>query len=261
MFVDDPPVPSSVGRFEFLQPWHQYNPYYEFKKQFFLQKEGGDGAQVPVGRGGRAGPSEGSVLPSDSQPRYCPQAVSAPEEAPAESAPEKPSDPGEEGVAEDPADSGGRGGPGGKKELASGKAAPDGKLVKGTLLLAFLGFPALARRGSVPAARARLPRALAGWGCPVWPWPADEACAGPLTGLAARSAGQGPCRSFQVMSLGPQSLIDMQTLSQETRVLPGGLHSFTSVPFMFAKDFSSTRTDRRDSQCNKIKRRKADVGM
>lgn len=89
-------------RFEFLQPWHQYNPYYEFKKQFFLQKEGGDGAQ----------------------------AVSAPEEAPAESAPEKPSDSGEEGVAEDPADSGGRGGPGGKKESASGKAAPDGKLVK-----------------------------------------------------------------------------------------------------------------------------------
>ncbi|XP_027989496.1 splicing factor, suppressor of white-apricot homolog isoform X3 [Eptesicus fuscus] len=89
-------------RFEFLQPWHQYNPYYEFKKQFFLQKEGGDGAQ----------------------------AVSAPEEAPAESAPEKPSDPGEEGVAEDPADTGGRGGPGGKKESASGKAAPDGKLVK-----------------------------------------------------------------------------------------------------------------------------------
>lgn len=89
-------------RFEFLQPWHQYNPYYEFKKQFFLQKEGGDGAQ----------------------------AVSAPEEAPAESAPEKPSDPGEEGVAEDPADTGGRGGAGGKKESASGKAAPDGKLVK-----------------------------------------------------------------------------------------------------------------------------------
>uniref|UniRef100_A0A8C0B7U0 Splicing factor, suppressor of white-apricot homolog n=1 Tax=Buteo japonicus TaxID=224669 RepID=A0A8C0B7U0_9AVES len=26
-------------RFEFLQPWHQYNAYYEFKKQFFLQKE------------------------------------------------------------------------------------------------------------------------------------------------------------------------------------------------------------------------------
>nr|DBA23128.1 TPA: hypothetical protein GDO54_014075 [Pyxicephalus adspersus] len=28
------------SRFEFLQPWHQFNPYYEFKKQFFMQKEG-----------------------------------------------------------------------------------------------------------------------------------------------------------------------------------------------------------------------------
>ncbi|KAM3939926.1 splicing factor, suppressor of white-apricot homolog isoform 2-T2 [Leptodactylus fuscus] len=28
------------SRFEFLQPWHQYNPYYEFKKHFFMQKEG-----------------------------------------------------------------------------------------------------------------------------------------------------------------------------------------------------------------------------
>ncbi|XP_053327564.1 splicing factor, suppressor of white-apricot homolog [Spea bombifrons] len=27
-------------RFEFLQPWHQYNPYYEFKKHFYMQKEG-----------------------------------------------------------------------------------------------------------------------------------------------------------------------------------------------------------------------------
>ncbi|XP_053557839.1 splicing factor, suppressor of white-apricot homolog isoform X2 [Bombina bombina] len=27
-------------RFEFMQPWHQYNPYYEFKKHFFMQKEG-----------------------------------------------------------------------------------------------------------------------------------------------------------------------------------------------------------------------------
>lgn len=80
-------------------------------------------------------PSAGSELPSDSQPHFCLQAMSAPEEAPAESAPEKPSDPGEEGVAEDPADPGGRGGPGGKKESVSGKAAPDGKLVKGTLLL------------------------------------------------------------------------------------------------------------------------------
>ncbi|XP_051060972.1 splicing factor, suppressor of white-apricot homolog isoform X2 [Phodopus roborovskii] len=33
-------------RFEFLQPWHQYNPYYEFKKQFFLQKEGGSITQI-----------------------------------------------------------------------------------------------------------------------------------------------------------------------------------------------------------------------
>ncbi|XP_034646827.1 splicing factor, suppressor of white-apricot homolog isoform X4 [Trachemys scripta elegans] len=32
-------------RFEFLQPWHQYNPYYEFKKQFFLQKESSDSSQ------------------------------------------------------------------------------------------------------------------------------------------------------------------------------------------------------------------------
>ncbi|XP_069612161.1 splicing factor, suppressor of white-apricot homolog isoform X4 [Ranitomeya imitator] len=28
------------ARFEFLQPWHQYNPYYEFKKHFFMQREG-----------------------------------------------------------------------------------------------------------------------------------------------------------------------------------------------------------------------------
>ncbi|KAG8597422.1 hypothetical protein GDO81_002278 [Engystomops pustulosus] len=28
------------SRFDFLQPWHQYNPYYEFKKHFFMQKEG-----------------------------------------------------------------------------------------------------------------------------------------------------------------------------------------------------------------------------
>ncbi|XP_038658711.1 splicing factor, suppressor of white-apricot homolog isoform X2 [Scyliorhinus canicula] len=27
-------------RFEFLQPWHQYNAYYEFMKQYFSQKEG-----------------------------------------------------------------------------------------------------------------------------------------------------------------------------------------------------------------------------
>uniref|UniRef100_G3TX63 Splicing factor, suppressor of white-apricot homolog n=1 Tax=Loxodonta africana TaxID=9785 RepID=G3TX63_LOXAF len=62
-------------RFEFLQPWHQYNAYYEFKKQFFLQKEGGDGAQ----------------------------AAAAPEEAPAESASENPSEAADDGVSEDAA--------------------------------------------------------------------------------------------------------------------------------------------------------------
>uniref|UniRef100_A0A480XSG3 Splicing factor, suppressor of white-apricot homolog n=2 Tax=Sus scrofa TaxID=9823 RepID=A0A480XSG3_PIG len=90
-------------RFEFLQPWHQYNAYYEFKKQFFLQKEGGESAQ----------------------------SVSAPEEAPAESAPEKPSDTGEDAVSEDVADAGGRSSSSGKKEASStSKAVPDGKLVK-----------------------------------------------------------------------------------------------------------------------------------
>lgn len=88
-------------RFEFLQPWHQYNAYYEFKKQFFLQKEGGDSAQ----------------------------AVSAPEDAPAEAVPEKPSDVGG-AVADDTADAGGRGGSGPKKEVSSSKAVLDGKLVK-----------------------------------------------------------------------------------------------------------------------------------
>uniref|UniRef100_A0A8C6DJ00 Splicing factor, suppressor of white-apricot homolog n=1 Tax=Moschus moschiferus TaxID=68415 RepID=A0A8C6DJ00_MOSMO len=89
-------------RFEFLQPWHQYNAYYEFKKQFFLQKEGGENAQ----------------------------AVSAPEETPAESAPEKPSDVGEDSVSEDAAEAGGRGVSSGKKEASSSRAVPDGKLVK-----------------------------------------------------------------------------------------------------------------------------------
>ncbi|XP_008059545.1 splicing factor, suppressor of white-apricot homolog isoform X2 [Carlito syrichta] len=89
-------------RFEFLQPWHQYNAYYEFKKQFFLQKEGGDSTQ----------------------------AVSAPEETPADSAPTKPSDAGEDGVPEDAAEAGGRAGSGGRKEAVSGKTVADGKLVK-----------------------------------------------------------------------------------------------------------------------------------
>lgn len=69
------------------------------------------------------------------------QAVSAPEETPAESAPEKPSDAGEDSVCEDSADAGGRGGSGGRKEAASNKTVTDGKLVKGTLL------PAMTLRG------------------------------------------------------------------------------------------------------------------
>lgn len=59
--------------------------------------------------------------------------MSAPEEAPAESAPEKPSDGGEEGACEDSSDAG-RGGPTGKKEASSSKTVADGKLVKGTPL-------------------------------------------------------------------------------------------------------------------------------
>lgn len=62
--------------------------------------------------------------------------MSAPEEAPAESAPEKPSDTGEDAVSEDVADAGGRSSSSGKKEASStSKAVPDGKLVKGTLPL------------------------------------------------------------------------------------------------------------------------------
>lgn len=41
-------IEFSFNRFEFLQPWHQYNAYYEFKKQFFLQKESNDNCQVRV---------------------------------------------------------------------------------------------------------------------------------------------------------------------------------------------------------------------
>ena len=59
--------------------------------------------------------------------------MSAPEETPAEPAPEKPSDAGEDSVSEDAADTGGRGVPSGKKEASSSRAVPDGKLVKGTL--------------------------------------------------------------------------------------------------------------------------------
>ncbi|XP_038200809.1 splicing factor, suppressor of white-apricot homolog isoform X2 [Arvicola amphibius] len=87
-------------RFEFLQPWHQYNAYYEFKKQFFLQKEGGSSTQV----------------------------ASTAEEASTETAAEESSEAGEDGTAEGMAETGGRGS--GKKEAGSSKSTVDGKLVK-----------------------------------------------------------------------------------------------------------------------------------
>uniref|UniRef100_A0A5F8HAV2 Splicing factor, suppressor of white-apricot homolog n=1 Tax=Monodelphis domestica TaxID=13616 RepID=A0A5F8HAV2_MONDO len=86
-------------RFEFLQPWHQYNAYYEFKKQFFLQKEGGNTTAVA-------------------------------EETPAEPAPESAREVVEDGASEDAADMGGKGTSGAKKESASSKVVSDGKLVK-----------------------------------------------------------------------------------------------------------------------------------
>lgn len=36
-------------RFDFLQPWHQYNTYYEFKKNYFMQKEGKSSAERAAG--------------------------------------------------------------------------------------------------------------------------------------------------------------------------------------------------------------------
>ncbi|XP_053135732.1 splicing factor, suppressor of white-apricot homolog isoform X2 [Hemicordylus capensis] len=88
-------------RFEFLQPWHQYNAYYEFKKQFFLQKEATDNSKVA---------SLPEDVPADS-------ANTAPGEA------QFPSDP----PAEDPesADQGGA-----KKDPNVIRFASDGKLMK-----------------------------------------------------------------------------------------------------------------------------------
>ncbi|XP_016157727.1 PREDICTED: splicing factor, suppressor of white-apricot homolog isoform X2 [Ficedula albicollis] len=91
-------------RFEFLQPWHQYNAYYEFKKQFFLQKESGDNCQ---------GLSSSEDVPADT-------ANDAPSEAQFgdEHAPEDASEPSAKGV------------PGTKKDAPPPKAVSDGKLVK-----------------------------------------------------------------------------------------------------------------------------------
>lgn len=36
-------------RFDFLLPWHQYNTYYEFKKKYFMQKEGKDQPEREAG--------------------------------------------------------------------------------------------------------------------------------------------------------------------------------------------------------------------
>ncbi|XP_008500983.1 splicing factor, suppressor of white-apricot homolog isoform X2 [Calypte anna] len=91
-------------RFEFLQPWHQYNAYYEFKKQFFLQKENSDNSQgVPTSED----------VPADT-------AGDAPSETQFadEHAPEDASEPSAKGV------------PGTKKEVPASKAVSDGKLVK-----------------------------------------------------------------------------------------------------------------------------------
>ncbi|NWV62122.1 SFSWA protein, partial [Malurus elegans] len=91
-------------RFEFLQPWHQYNAYYEFKKQFFLQKESGDNCQ----------------------------GVSFSEDVPAGSAGDEPSETQFAGqhAPEDTSEPNAKGVPGTKKDVPPPKAVSDGKLVK-----------------------------------------------------------------------------------------------------------------------------------
>ncbi|KAM7034150.1 splicing factor, suppressor of white-apricot homolog isoform 5-T5 [Acridotheres tristis] len=93
-------------RFEFLQPWHQYNAYYEFKKQFFLQKESGDNCQV--------------------------HGVSSSEDVPADTANDTPSETqfADEHAPEDASEPSAKGVPGTKKDVPPPKAVSDGKLVK-----------------------------------------------------------------------------------------------------------------------------------
>ncbi|XP_023792953.1 splicing factor, suppressor of white-apricot homolog isoform X2 [Cyanistes caeruleus] len=93
-------------RFEFLQPWHQYNAYYEFKKQFFLQKESGDNCQV--------------------------HGVSSSEDVPADTASDAPSETqfADEHAPEDASEPSSKGVPGIKKDVPPAKAVSDGKLVK-----------------------------------------------------------------------------------------------------------------------------------
>ncbi|XP_071619138.1 splicing factor, suppressor of white-apricot homolog isoform X2 [Heliangelus exortis] len=90
-------------RFEFLQPWHQYNAYYEFKKQFFLQKENSDNCQgIPASEDV---PADTGDAPSETQFAD-------------EHAPEDASEPSAKGV------------PGTKKDVPASKTVSDGKLVK-----------------------------------------------------------------------------------------------------------------------------------
>ncbi|XP_025951110.1 splicing factor, suppressor of white-apricot homolog isoform X3 [Dromaius novaehollandiae] len=91
-------------RFEFLQPWHQYNAYYEFKKQFFLQKESNDNSQ----------------------------GVSSSEDVPADTACDTPSETqfADEHTPEDASEPSAKGVPGTKKDVTPSKTVSDGKLVK-----------------------------------------------------------------------------------------------------------------------------------
>ncbi|XP_032561453.1 splicing factor, suppressor of white-apricot homolog isoform X3 [Chiroxiphia lanceolata] len=91
-------------RFEFLQPWHQYNAYYEFKKQFFLQKESSDNCQ----------------------------GVSSSEDVPADTASDTPSETqfADEHAPEDASEPSSKGVPGTKKDVPPPKNVSDGKLVK-----------------------------------------------------------------------------------------------------------------------------------
>ncbi|XP_026572044.1 splicing factor, suppressor of white-apricot homolog isoform X2 [Pseudonaja textilis] len=88
-------------RFEFLQPWHQYNAYYEFKKQFFLQKEASDSSKV-------------ASLPEDVS-TDAPTAAPGETEFPAEQSPEDADSAAQGNSAKDP---------------AAIKISNDGKLIK-----------------------------------------------------------------------------------------------------------------------------------
>ncbi|OXB61410.1 hypothetical protein ASZ78_012243 [Callipepla squamata] len=90
-------------RFEFLQPWHQYNPYYEFKKQFFLQKESSSNCQ----------------------------GVSSSEDVPADTTTDAPSETqfADEHTSEDASEPSAKGAPETKKDVPP-KIVSDGKLVK-----------------------------------------------------------------------------------------------------------------------------------